>query len=218
MASPHYAELQRAFVEGVQAMHGSSQSGGRITRRRSRFLNMLSQNSPSSPSSNQSSENRSPSDGAPPSGGAVEEPSRMSGITHEEGVTDSQQNDDSQNGIETSSFSTSDTDSETNQDALQQAQLTHQILNAAANIHRMRIANRVFHLQNRARREEENTPEESPQGQGETATPSQVEETESSSQGLTPEGEEDDREHDPAIAVGVGGIDDRDDVQLLDDI
>lgn len=214
MASPHYAELQRAFVEGVQAMHGSSQSGRRITRRRSRFLNMLSQNSPSSPASNQSSENRSASEGAPPSGGAVEEPSRVSGITHGDSVTNSQPNEDSQNGIETSSFSTSDTDSETNQDA----QLTHQILNAAANIHRMRIANRVFHLQNRARREDGNTPEESPQGQGETATPTQVEESECSSQGVTPEGEEDAREHDPAAIVGVGEVDDRDDVQLLDDI
>lgn len=155
---------------------------------------------------------------------------------------------DPQNNIETSSLTTSDTDSEANQDAVQQAHLDQQILNAAANIHRIRVANRLLQRQHRSRRNDPapesagNPPSADPVNQPSNPTNGSTTSTSSSSSATASsisqhhagrgDGEEVGEEppstvvnevgveeHSPAIIVGVSDPDDnRDDVQLLDDI
>ncbi|XP_071812385.1 low-density lipoprotein receptor-related protein 12-like [Apostichopus japonicus] len=256
MASPHYGDLQRAFVEGVRG--GTTVSHG-INRRRSRFLRMLSRGSQGE--LNAAATPEAASNRNTPEGGSLEQETHdIQNSVNVEGR--SSESSDPQNTLETSSFTTSDTDSETTQEVVQQAHLDHQILNAAANIHRIRVVNRILQRQATSRRSPDHPPSsEGPTtsssstpdtsvdgtsggssslavtpelsstsqdhaGHGHQGTPDRGEITLPSSSAaaaaavfVTPDEDEFPREHDPAIIVGVHNPEEnRDDVQLLDDV
>ena len=174
MASPHFDEAQRAFIEGIQAAviaRNESRSSSRqnsARRQRGTFVRMLSRDCnvtadsqiqiqqdentaesqtemlPPSPaemendfdSTTQQEENNRVENGPPPlrriSGDRdtpTVSPSPVEVFPESDGIQQ-----------ESASSSVSDTDSETNHDALDLAERNHQILRAAANIRRMRLA------------------------------------------------------------------------------
>ncbi|XP_022082444.1 low-density lipoprotein receptor-related protein 12-like, partial [Acanthaster planci] len=170
MASPHFDEAQRAFIEGIQAAvlarndsRGSGRSSSGSRRQRSTFVRMLSRermrNTDQTHIDQDDSTTPSQTETLPPSpdvesttppgetshcendppplrrisaeqSAPIVSPSPAEGVSH----SDRDQEHDS------ASSCVSDTDSETNQDALHLAARDQQILRAAANIRRMRLA------------------------------------------------------------------------------
>ncbi|XP_038077007.1 low-density lipoprotein receptor-related protein 12-like isoform X2 [Patiria miniata] len=174
MASPHFDEAQRAFIEGIQAAviarnesRGPSRSSGSGRRQRSTFVRMLSRDRPRSGSGSGDQQQIEQEDSTTPSQSETLPPSpdgepttppeeitvgdntppplrRISGELSCPTVSPSPAEAIPQSSgaqeRESASSSVSDTDSETNQDALHLATRDQQILRAAANIRRMRLA------------------------------------------------------------------------------